>query len=83
MIATEEDRKATLLERGSRQARDVAADTRYGAEIPGPSLRAPLGIFAEGNGDIAQVVDLMSELFQSLAKIGVSYGEWTHVHAAS
>ena len=83
MIATEEDREATLLERGSRQAGNVAADTRYGTKIPGTTLRTTLRVFAERDSHIAKVVDLVSESLQPLTEVGITHGERSHIHAAS
>ena len=83
MITTEEDRESTLFQRGSRQAGYVAADTRYGAKIPGTTLRTTLSVFAKRDSHVTKVVDLVSEPLQPLTEVGIADGERTHIHAAS
>ncbi len=66
-----------------REVRDLATHTRYGAEETRPTLCSPLSVLPKRNGDVAAVLNGVTEPLESLAQVGVPNGVGAHVHAAS
>ena len=83
MIAAEEHREFSLVERRFRELCYLTTDSRYGAQVARSALCAALGVLAKRNRDVAAVLHRMTKGLEPLAQVGVPDGIGAHVHAPS
>lgn len=74
MIPTEHYREAPFVERSVGTARDIRADIRNGPEEACTALSTARGILAKWDVDIPRVIDIMSQLDETITEIGVANG---------
>jgi hypothetical protein len=83
MIAAEEHRELSLVERCLGELRNFATHGRYGAEEACPALRTTFGIFTKRDCDVSAVLNLVANVLEPLAQVGISNGKGAHVDAPS